>query len=105
MVEREVRTAEGKMRRDRKLREEPLKNCFPHGAVRGVVGPAWECRTYAKRDYRGMLRNAPARWSAIDACMNMQVEGVTVRRRDHCTPAEGSPHIHGYWMVGWDQTD
>ena len=96
-----------KMWRDRKLWEKPLEDHVPQGASWEVVWPAWECRAYGKREYWGVLRNIPEGWSAIDACMNMPVEikGVNVRRPDRCAFVEGSPHIHGYWMVDWDQTD
>lgn len=96
-----------KMRRDRDLWEKPLEDRVPQGASWEVVWPAWECRAYGKREYWGVLRNIPNGWSATDACMNMPVEikGVTVRRPDRCAFVKGSPHIHGYWMVDWDQTD
>jgi len=96
-----------KMRRERELWEKPLEDRVPRGAFWEVVWPAWDCRAYGKREYWGTLRNIPDGWSAIDACMNMPVEikGVTVRRPARCAFVEGSPHIHGYWMVDWDQTD
>jgi len=96
-----------KMRRDRELWEKPLEDRVPQGASWEVVWPAWECRAYGMREYWGTLRNIPAGWSAVDACMNMPVEikGVTVRRPNRCAFVEGSPDIHGYWMVDWDQAD
>ena len=96
-----------KMRRDRELWEKVLEDRVPQGAFWEVVWPAWDCRAYGKREYWGMLRNIPEGWSTIDACMNMPVEikGVTVRRPDRCAFVDGSPYIHGYWMVDWDQPD
>jgi len=96
-----------KMKHDRKLWEKPLEERVPQGAFWEVVWPAWECRAYGKREYWGTLRDVPEGWSALDACMNMPVEikGVTVRCPDRCAFVEGSPHIHGYWMVDWEQTD
>lgn len=95
------------MRRDRELWERALEDRVPQGAFWEVVWPTWECRAYGKRDYWGMLQNIPEGWSTIDACMNMPVEigGVTVRRPYRCAFVDGSPLIHGYWLVDWDQTD
>ena len=96
-----------KMRRDRELWEKVLEDRVPQDAFWEVVWPAWDCRAYGKREYWGMLQNIPEGWSAIDACMNMPVEikGVTIRRPYRCAFVDGSPHIHGYWMVDWDQPD
>jgi len=96
-----------KMRRDRELWEKVLDDRVPEDAFWEAVWPAWDCRAYGKREYWGILQNIPEGWSAIDACMNMPVEinGVTVRRPYRCAFVDGSPHIHGYWMVDWDQTD
>ena len=108
ITEREKSERErAKMFRERKVWEKPLEDRVPQGASWEVVWPAWECRAYGKREYWGTLQNIPEGWSAIGACMNMPVEikGVTVRRPDRCAFVEGSPDIHGYWMVDWDQTD
>ena len=79
----------------------------PQGAFWEVVWPRWECRAYGKREYWGILRNIPQDRAEIDACMNMPVEikGVTVRRPERCQYEEGSPYVHGFWMVDWDQPD
>ena len=79
----------------------------PQGAFWDVVWPRWECRAYGKREYWGILRNIPQDRSDIDACMNMPVEiqGVTIKRPGRCEYVEGSPYIHAYWIVDWDQPD
>ena len=108
MVEKEKSQREREnMRRDRELWEEAKEARIPQGAFWEVVWPAWDCRAYGKREYWGILRGIPEGWSAIDACMNLPVEirGVTVRRPHRCAFVNGSPHIHGYWMVDWDQPD
>ena len=94
-----------KLRREREFWEKVPEDRVPQGAFWEVVWPAWVCRAYGKREYWGMLRNIPQGWSAIDACMNMPVEikGVTIRRPDRCKFVDGSPHIHGYWIVDWDE--
>jgi len=96
-----------KMRGEREFWEKVPEDRVPHGAFWEVVWPAWSCRAYGKREYWGMLRNIPDGWSAIDACMNMPVEikGVNIRRPYRCKFVDGSPQIHGYWMVDWDQQD
>ena len=95
------------MGRERKLWERARKARVPHGAFWEVVWPAWDCRAYGKREYWGVLRNIPEDWSDMDACMSMPVEikGVTVRHPYRCAFVGGSPHIHAYWMVDWDQPD
>ena len=95
------------MAREKELWEKAREARVPHGAFWEVVWPAWDCRAYGKREYWGILRNIPEGWSDIDACMNMPVEikGVTVRRPYRCAYVWGSPHIHAYWMVDWDQPD
>lgn len=95
------------MTRERKLWEKAKEDRVPHGAFWEDVWPAYDCRAYGKREYWGVLRNIPEGWSATDACMNMPVEikGVTVRRPYRCAYVWGSPYIHGYWMVDWDQPD
>jgi len=93
----EEREKWGKAREDR----------VPQGAFWDTTWPAQECRAYGKREYWGILWNIPEDWTAVDACMNMPVEikGVTIRRPYRCAYVEGSPHIHGYWMVDWHQPD
>ena len=80
---------------------------IPQGAFWEVVWPAWDCRAYGKREFWGVLRNSPEGRTEMDACMNMPVEigGVTIRRPSRCQYVEGSPYIHGFWMVDWDQPD
>ena len=98
---------EEKLRLEREWWERAREDRVPQGAFWEVVWPAWDCRAYGKREYWGALQNIPEGWTAMDACTNMPVEikGVTVRRPDRCAFVEGSPHIHGYWMVDWDQPD
>jgi len=96
------------MRRDRELWEKVPEYRVPEGAFWDAVRPAVECRAYGKREYSAMLQNIPEGWSAIDACMSMppvEIEGVSGRRPHRCAFADGSPHIYGYWMVDWNQTD
>ena len=95
------------LREERKKLEKAREDRVPQGAFWEVVWPAWDCRAYGKREYWGVLQNIPKDWTDLDACMNMPVEikGVSVRRPDRCAYVEGSPHIHGYWMVDWDQPD
>jgi len=95
------------MRHERVLWEKARETRVPHGAFWEVVWPASDCRAYGKREYWGVLQNVPEGWTAMDACMSIpvEIEGVTVRRPDRCAFVWGSPHIHGYWMVDWDQTD
>ncbi|KAF9647049.1 hypothetical protein BDM02DRAFT_3063939, partial [Thelephora ganbajun] len=77
------------------------------GAFWETVLPAYDCRSYGKREYWGILRNIPEGWTDVDACMNMPVEikGVSVRRPYRCGYVANSPHIHAFWMVDWDQPD
>jgi len=95
------------MAHERELWERAKENRVPQGAWWEVVWPAWTCSDYGKREYWGILRNIPEGWSDADACMNMPVEikGVTIRRPYRCARVWGSPHIHAYWMVDWDQPD
>ena len=92
---------------ERELWEKAKEDRVPHGAFWEDVWPAWGCRAYGKREYWGALSSIPEGWSAIDACMNMPVEikGVAIRRPYRCGYVQGSPHIHGYWMVDWHQPD
>lgn len=80
---------------------------IPQGAFWEVTWPRWECRGYGKREYWGILRNIPQDRNDLDACMNMpvQIKGVTIKRPERCLYEEGSPHVHGFWMVDWDQPD
>jgi len=96
-----------RLRLEREWWERAREDRVPQGAFWEGVWPAWDCRAYGKREYWGTLQSIPEGWTAMDACMNMPVEikGVTVRRPDRCAFVEGSPHIHGYWMVDWDQPD
>ena len=95
------------LRKEREKWEKAREDRVPQGAFWGVVQPALVCRAYGRREYGGMLQNIPKDWTDVDACMNMPVEikGVTLRRPYRCAYVEGSPHIHGYWMVDWDQPD
>ena len=79
----------------------------PQGAFWESVLPAEDCLSYGKREYWGVLRDIPEGWTDVDACMNMpaEIKGVSVRRPHRCHYVEGSPHIHGFWMVDWDQLD
>jgi len=102
-LENERRLLEQERERWEKAREDRI----PQDAFWETVYPAPDCRAYGKREYSGALRNIPGGWTDVDACMNMPVEikGVSVRRPYRCGYVEGSPHIRGYWMVDWDQSD
>jgi len=67
--------------------------------------PAWDCRAYGKREYWAELQNVPGDWTDLDACMNMPtaIEGVSLGRPDRCDYVANSSHIHGFWMVDWNQ--
>ena len=95
------------LQEERERWEKAREDRVPQGAFWETVWPAWDCRSYGKREYWGVLRNIPEDWTDIDACMNTPVEinGVAVRRPHRCQYVEGSPHIHGFWMVDWDQLD
>jgi len=92
---------------ERQRWERAREDRVPQGAFWDGVWPALDCRAYGKREYQGILNNIPEDWTDLNACMNMPVEikGVSVRRPDRCGYVEGSPHIHGYWMVDWNQSD
>jgi len=94
------------MRHDREFWGKVPDDRVPQGAFWDVIRPAVECRGYGEREYSAMLQSIPEGWSAVGACMNMpaEVEGVTIRRPRRCTFVDGSPYIHGYWMVG-NQSD
>ena len=98
---------EESLREERERWEKAREDRVPQGAFWDPFWPAWDCRAYGKREYWGELKNIPQDWTAMDACTNMPVEikGVTVRRPYRCGYVEGSPHIHGFWMVDWDQPD
>jgi len=53
------------------------------------------------------VQNIPEDWTAMDACTNMpaKIKGVNLRRPYRCAYVDGSPHIHGFWMVDWDEPD
>jgi hypothetical protein len=95
------------LQEERERWEKAREDRVPQGAFWETVWPAWDCRSYGKREYWGVLHNIPEDWTDIDACMNMPVEikGVSVRRPHRCEYVEGSPHIHGFWMVDWGQLD
>ena len=96
-----------KLREEREKWKKAKEDRIPQGAFWDVIRPALECRAYGKREYWGMLQNIPKDWTDLNACMNMpvEIEGVTVRRPYRCGYAGDSPHIYGYWMVDWDQSD
>jgi hypothetical protein len=77
------------------------------GAFWGVLTPAEDCRAYGTREYSAMLQNIPKDWTDMDACMNMPVKinGVSIRQPLRCEYVAVSPHIHGIWVVNWDQPD
>ena len=90
------------------MRRAASEDRVPPGAFwEALPRPAPDCLAYGKREYSGALRNIPKDWTALDACMNMPVEikGVSFRRPYRCGYAWGSPHIHGYWVVDWNQLD
>ena len=113
--EREMSKDERKISKDERLAlkeererwEKAREDRVPQGAFWESVWPAEDCRSYGKREYWGVLRNIPEDWTDIDACMNMpaEIKGVPVRRPYRCHYVEGSPHIHGFWMVDWNQID
>jgi len=96
-----------KLRHDRELWGKVPEDRVPQGAFWDDARPDRNCRAYGKRDYRGRLQNIPEGWSAVDACMNTPVEikGVTIGHPHRCAFVDGSPHIHGFWIVDWDQPD
>ena len=83
------------------------KSSLPHGAFWDPITPAPDCRAYGEREYRGALQNIPKNWADMDACMAMpaEIKRVTLAHPHRCGYIEGSPHIHGFWMVDWDQPD
>jgi len=95
------------LEQERERWEKAREDRVPQGAFWEDVWPVRNCRAYGKREYCGRLRNIPGDWTDMDACMNMptEIKGVTIRRPHRCAYVKGSPHIHGYWMVDWDQPD
>ena len=95
------------LRKERERWDKDREDRVPQGAFWEDAWPARDCRAYGKREYWGILQNIPGDWTDMDACMNMpmEIKGVTIRRPHRCAYVEGSPHIHGYWMVDWDQPD
>jgi len=95
------------LRSERERWEKAREDRVPQGAFWDALWESVECLAYGKREYWGILQNIPGDWTAMDACMNTpaEIKGVPVRRPDRCGYVEGSPHIHGYWMVDWDQAD
>jgi len=106
MIDRYGRIKE-ELRKERERWEKAREDRVPHGAFWDTPWPARGCYAYGKREYHGTLNNIPEGWTNMDACMNLPVEikGVSIRRPDRCAYVGGSPHIHGYWMVDWDQPD
>lgn len=94
-----------RMMHNRELWKKVPEDHILPGAYWKPIWPANDCHTYGKWEYWGMLMDIPEGWSSMDACMNTpaEVQGVTIRRPDRCTFVNGFPHVHGYWMVDWDQ--
>ena len=104
LLERE----KGELRKEREKLEKAREDRVPQGAFWAAEPwPALNCRAYGKREYWAELQNIPEDWTDLDACMNMPttIKDVFVRRPDRCGYVAGSPHIHGFWMVDWDQID
>ena len=96
------------LKEEREKWEKAREDRVPQGAFWATgPWPAWDCRTYGKREYWAELQNIPEDWNVLDACMNMPttIKDVSIRRPDRCGYVTGSPHIHGYWMVDWGQVD
>jgi hypothetical protein len=106
-LESERRLLEHEKKELREERDKLEKARIPPGAFWEVVSPAWDCRAYGTREYWGILRNVPKNQTDLDACMNMPVEikGATLTRPHRCAYVDNSPHVHGFWMVDWNQTD
>jgi hypothetical protein len=104
LLEREKEELKEERERWEKAREDRV----PQGAFWAAgPWPAWDCRAYGKREFWAELQNIPEDWTDLDACMNMPttIGDVSLRRPDRCVYVDGSPHIHGFWMVDWDQVD
>ena len=97
----------GEWKKERERWEKAREDRVPQGAFWDSLWPAPDCRAYGKREYRGALKNIPEDWTDMEACTNMpaEIKGAYVRRPDRCGYVEGSPHIHGFWMVDRDQVD
>ena len=96
------------LREERERWEKAREDRVPQGAFWAAgPWPAWDCRAYGKREYWAELQSIPEDWTDLDACMNMPttIEGVSLRRPDRCGYVADSPHIHGFWMVDWNQVD
>ena len=95
------------LREEKERWEKAREEGFPQGAFWDSILPAPDCRAYGTREYHGALQNIPDDRTDMDACMNMPVEikGVTLKRPHRCGYVWGSPDIHGFWMVDWDQPD
>ena len=98
---------EGEWKKERERWEKTREDRVPQGAFWDLPQPANDCRAYGRREYWAELQNIPQDWTDMEACMNMPVEikDVSVRRPNRCGYVEGSSHIHGFWMVDWDQVD
>jgi len=95
-------------REERERWEKAQKVYVPQGAFWAAgPWPAWDCRSYGKREYWAELYNIPDDWTDLDACMNMPttIKGVSLKRPDRCGYVADSSHIHGFWMVDWNQVD
>ena len=96
------------MRHDREIWERERVPKEPPVPPSGwTIRPANECRAYGMREYSGALEHIARGWSAFDACMNtpVRINHVTIQHPHRCGFENGSPHIHGYWMVDWGQDD
>jgi len=98
---------EESLREEREKWERAREDRVPQGAFWDPLWAAWDCRAYGKREYWGELKNIPQDWTPMEACTNMpaEIKGVNVRRPYRCAYVDGSPHIHGFWVVDWDQPD
>jgi hypothetical protein len=97
----------GQWKRERERWEEARKDRLPQSAFWDPLRPSQDCRAYGRREYWGALQNIPEGWNDMEACTNMpaEIKDAYVRRPDRCGYVKGSPHIHGFWMVDWDQVD
>lgn len=101
------------MRHDREVWEEMSKE-------RPLPRSSWssnrelrECYAYGKREYRGTLRNIPAGWSDMDACMNTPVQikvnrnwpAIEIKHPSRCTIEGRFESVVGHWIVDWGQDD
>jgi hypothetical protein len=103
-----LRGESDRLKEERERWEKAQEDRVPQGAFWATEpSPAPDCRAYGKRQFGAELQNIPEDWTDLDACMNMPttIGSVFLRRPDRCVYVEGSPHIHGFWMVDWDQVD